>query len=85
MRKVKTPKNRALLTLLAIVMVLGSFTFMLVPKAYGCQTQEVDFTYYTDWSKTVVCGHEHIYCHCSGRDMEGCFTSFRTMQTSPCS
>lgn len=86
MRKVRSVlKSHALLTLLAIVMVWGSFTFMLVPKANACQTQEVDFIYYTDWTKTVVCGHEHIYCYCSGHDLEGCITSYRTMQTSPCS
>jgi hypothetical protein len=86
MQKVrKVLKNRALLTLLAIAMVWGSFTFMLVPKANACQQQDVEFTYYTDWTKTVVCGYEHICCYCMCHDLEGCFTAYRTIHTSPCS
>jgi hypothetical protein len=84
MQKVKNVlKNRALLTLLAIVTVWGTFTFMLVPEAQACPANDVDITYYTDASKTVECGYKIITCGCQTAS-SGCRTPYYTAISSPC-
>jgi hypothetical protein len=85
MHKVRNAlKNRALLTLLAIVMVWGSFTFMLVPEANACPTYTVEILYYTDASLTQVCGQKYTPCYCPYTAQSGCVTSYTTRKTWPC-
>lgn len=76
-------KNRAVLTILAIVMVWGSLTFALAPRANACPPNEVDTTYYTDASKTVECGYRIISCSCHVYS-EGCHTAYFTTDSFPC-
>ena len=84
MRKVSNVlKNRALLTLLAIVMVWGSFTFMLVPKAQACPGVETDFQYYTDDTYATPCGYKIIACDCHIYG-SGCVTRYYTVDYYPC-
>jgi len=76
-------KNRTLLTILAIVMVWGSMTILLAPKANACPPNEVETTYYTDASKTVECGYRIISCSCQVYS-EGCRTAFYDTDSYPC-
>jgi hypothetical protein len=85
MQKVRNVlKYRALLTLLAIVMVWGSLTFMLVPDANACSPTTTEITYYTNASLTVECGYKIIACHCGGTFSSGCVTAFRTTDVTSC-
>jgi hypothetical protein len=85
MQKVRNVlKNRALLTILAIVMVWGSLTFMLAPEAYACSPNTVETTYYTNASMTVECGYRILFCNCGGTFSSGCVTSFKTVDSSSC-
>ncbi|HKQ09466.1 MAG TPA: hypothetical protein VJ464_30370 [Blastocatellia bacterium] len=78
-------KNRALLTVLAVVMVWGSLTFALAPKAHGCPPQEIDYTYYTDNTYTTACGYKIIPCSCgSGAHTGGCQTAYYTIDYYDC-
>lgn len=76
-------KNRAVLTILAVVMGWGSFTVMLTPQASACPPNEVETTYYTDASKTVECGYRIISCNCHVYS-EGCHTTYFTTDSFPC-
>lgn len=85
MRKITSAvKNRALLTLLAIVMVWGAFTFMLVPEAKACPAYDIEFTYYTDASLTVECGAKYMVCSCGPVYTYGCVTPYMVRETYPC-
>ena len=77
-------KNRAVVTLLAIVMVWVSFTFLLVPKAHGCPLNDVEHEYYTDASLTEQCGYRIIYCNCGGSYSWGCRTPYFITTSTPC-
>jgi hypothetical protein len=77
-------KNRTLLTVLAVVMVWGSLTFALAPKANACPTNEIDITYYTDGTYTVECGYKIIPCSCGQTYSSGCRTAFYTTDYYPC-
>ena len=85
MRKVLNGlKNRVLLTLLAVVMVWGSFTFMLVPEAHACGPNTVEIRYYTDYTYTVECGYRYIFCNCGGSVSSGCVTSYKSTESWSC-
>ena len=85
MRKIRNIlKNRALLTLLAIVMVWGSLTFVLVPEAHACSPNDVETYYYTDATYTVQCGYRFLACNCGGVYSWGCVTPFKSVQSCPC-
>jgi hypothetical protein len=77
-------KNRALLTILAIIMVWGSFTAILAPEAHACSPNTVETTYYTNASKTVECGFRILFCNCGGTFSSGCVTPYRTTDSSSC-
>jgi hypothetical protein len=76
-------KNRAVLTIMAVVMGWGSLTFALAPGANACPPNEVETTYYTDASKTVECGYRIISCGCHVYS-EGCHTAYSTSDSFPC-
>lgn len=77
-------KNRALLTLLAIVMVWGSFTLVLVPEAYACSPNDVETTYYTDWTYQEECGYKILLCNCGGTYSWGCVTPYKSVISNSC-
>jgi hypothetical protein len=76
-------KNRALLSILAVVIGWGSLTVMLASPAHACPPNEVETTYYTDASKTVECGYRIISCNCHVYS-EGCHTAYFTTDSYPC-
>lgn len=85
MRKIRNiVKNRVLLTLLAIVMVWGSLTFVLVPDAHACSPNDVETTYYTDATYTVECGYRFLACNCGGVTSWGCVTPYKSVISTPC-
>ncbi len=76
-------RNRAVLTLLALMLVWGSFTVM-TPKVHACSPNDAEIIYYTDASKTVECGYKYIFCYCGGTYSEGCVTPYRNTYSYPC-
>lgn len=77
-------RNRAILTILALVLVWGAFTFMLTPTTHACPLNDVEHEYYTDGSFTVQCGYRIIYCNCGGSYSWGCRTPYFITTSTPC-
>jgi hypothetical protein len=77
-------KNRAVLTILAVVMAWSSLTFALAPKANACPPQQIEYTYYTDATYTVACGYKIIPCYCGETYSDGCRTAYYTIDYYPC-
>jgi hypothetical protein len=73
--------------LLAIGLVLSLVAFSLVlvqpPKAGACPSSTIEYTYYTDASKTTECGWRIITCYCGGGS-GGCRTAYYTIDYSDC-
>ncbi len=84
MRKMKNfLRNRAVLTLLALMLVWGSFTVM-TPRVHACSPNDVETIYYTDATYTVECGYRFLFCNCGGAYSSGCVTPYRSVNSYPC-
>jgi len=57
----------------AFILVVGSL--VVIPDSHACPPSDIEYTYYTDASKTVQCGWKYITCYCSVTS-SGCVTSF---------
>lgn len=57
------------------VLILVVCSLAVVPDAYACPPTDIEWTYYTDASKTVACGWKYTTCYCSTTS-SGCRTSF---------
>lgn len=96
---VKRVLSNRLLLAISLVLTMIAFSLVLAqppqaaasPKAAAtapatataCPSQTVEYTYYTDASKTEACGYRISTCYCSiYRD--GCRTDFYTITTSDC-
>jgi uncharacterized protein (DUF427 family) len=73
---------RSLVRLLLAVLVVAC-SLVAVPESYACPTTDIEYTYYTDASKTVVCGWKYITCYCSVTS-SGCKTSYYDIQWWDC-
>src|SRR5262245_38124917 len=56
-----------------LILLVGSLA--VIPAAYACPPSDIEYTYYTDASKTEQCGWKYITCYCSTTS-NGCVTPY---------
>jgi hypothetical protein len=92
---VKRLLSHRFLLAISLVLTMIAFSFVLAqpPKARAaaktsaganaCPSQTIEYTYYTDATKTVECGWRIITCYCGGGS-GGCRTAYYTIDWSDC-
>jgi hypothetical protein len=79
----KSLRGILFLRLLIAMFLLAGALMLPARDSFACPPTDIEYTYYTDASKTVVCGWKYITCYCSVTS-DGCQTPYYDIQWWDC-